>query len=457
MSRHSIRLTETGWRWAAVFLIVGSLAVLFVDPLIGVAAAGVAGVIIYSYLRLGRDLGRVPSGLKFSPEGVESSTTVGKALKSGIRVESSMHDTVQLRSTLEDSLLDNEEILPGVNSVNYVFKPGVSGEASLGSFMVEVAGYLGLFEGMVDVGFRQVFRVYPRFMDVVAEAAEFLAQSDVFGSGAQIMRLRGGGAEYAESRPYIAGDSLKSLDWKATARFDKLMSKEFYLEGGAEISLVYDLVAPDSASRDEVAASLLELVLLYARMDYAVDLHVVDGGRVRFSGERLAPQIAVSVALRSVLESVEVEPQVYYDVLEPGASAALRRVLELPGDWAGLRGRDVVGAEFVYMDLFSGRDVEGLLVTVVSALSDPAPLFGLAQLVRARGWSLWLLQPSRVWLSVSGLEEAVGAWGRYGRLYSRLERDGVRVRSSVAEIREDLASGFVSSAPVGAGSSAGLS
>jgi hypothetical protein len=200
-----------------------------------------------------------------------------------------------------------------------------------------------------------------------------------------------------------------------------------------------------------VAASLLELVLLYARMDYVVDLHVLDGGRVRFSGERLAPQIAVSVALRSVLESVEVEPQVYYDVLEPGASAALRGVMEMSGVWAELRGRDVVGAEFVYTDLFSGRDAEELLVTVVSALTDPAPLFGLAQLVRARGWSLWLLQPSKTWLSVSGLEEAVSAWGRYGRLYSRLERDGVGVCSSVGEIQKGLADGFELGARVRAG------
>ena len=426
---------------AAVFLIVGSLAVLFVDPLIGVASAGVVGVILYSYLRLGRDLGRVSSGLRFSPDGVESSTAVGKVVKSSLRVESMLGDVVQLRATLEDSLLDNEEVLPGVNSVNYVFKPGVSGEVSADSFVVGIGGYLGLFEGEVDVGFRQVFRVYPRYVDVIAEAAEFLAQSDVFGSGAQILRLRGGGAEYAESRPYVAGDSLKNLDWKATARFDRLMSKEYYLEGGAEVSLVYDLVAPDSASRDEVAASLLELVLLYARMDYAVDLHVLEGGVIRYSGERLAPQIAVSVALRSVLSAVEVEFEVLYDVLEPGASAALRRVLELPGDWAGLRGRDVVGGEFVYVDLFSGRDAEGMLVTVVSALTDPAPLFGLARLARARGWSLWLLQPSRPWFSAPGLEGAVERWGYYGRLYDRLERDGVRVCSSFGEIQRDLASG----------------
>ena len=244
---------------------------------------------------------------------------------------------------------------------------------------------------------------------------------------------------------------MKNLDWKATARFGSLMAKEFYLEGGAEIGVVYDLVAPDSVARDEVAASFLELVLMYARMDYAVDLHVVEGSRAVFSGERLAPQVAVSVALRSVLASVEVDPGVVYDVLDPGASGVFRRVLELPDPWAGFGGRDIVGAEYVYVDLLSGREVEGMYVSVVSALGDPAPLFGLARYAMGRGWSVSLLQPARPWLSATGLEGAVGAWGRYGRLYSRLEKDGVRVCSSVMEVQRDLAEGSSVTAQLWAG------
>lgn len=92
--------------------------------------------------------------------------------------------------------------------------------------------------------------------------------------------------------------------------------------------------------------------------------------------------------------------------------------------------------------MLSGRDVEGMYVSVVSALGDPAPLFGLARYAVGRGWRVSLLQPARPWLSAPGLEGAVEGWGRYGRLYLRLERDGVRVRSSVAEIRDDLAAGY---------------
>jgi hypothetical protein len=168
---------------------------------------------------------------------------------------------------------------------------------------------------------------------------------------------------------------------------------------------------------------------------------VVEGSRAVFSGERLAPQVAVSVALRSVLGSVEVEPRVIYDVLEPGASGVFRRVLELPDPWAEFGGRDIVGAEYVYVDILSVGGVEGMHVSVVSALGDPAPLFGLARYAGGRGWGVTLLQPARPWLSASGLEGAVGAWGRYGRLYSRLEKDGVGVCSSVAEVQRDLAEG----------------
>jgi uncharacterized protein (DUF58 family) len=62
-------------------------------------------------------------------------------------------------------------------------------------------------------------------------------------------RRIGTGFEFSHIRPYIPGDPLKKIHWKASARFDKLMTKEFFLDVTGElleghIALVIDQGAP---------------------------------------------------------------------------------------------------------------------------------------------------------------------------------------------------------------------
>jgi uncharacterized protein (DUF58 family) len=62
-------------------------------------------------------------------------------------------------------------------------------------------------------------------------------------------RRIGTGFEFSHIRPYIPGDPLRKIHWKASARFDKLMTKEFFLDVTGElleghIALVIDQGAP---------------------------------------------------------------------------------------------------------------------------------------------------------------------------------------------------------------------
>jgi uncharacterized protein (DUF58 family) len=58
--------------------------------------------------------------------------------------------------------------------------------------------------------------------------------------GAHASPFRGRGMEYAESRPYAAGDDVRHIDWRVTARTGKTHTKLFQPERDRSTGIVYD-------------------------------------------------------------------------------------------------------------------------------------------------------------------------------------------------------------------------
>ena len=60
-------------------------------------------------------------------------------------------------------------------------------------------------------------------------------------SGGRISRFRGRGMEYSESRVYLPGDDIRSIDWRVTARTGRTHTKLFQEERDRPVLLVVDL------------------------------------------------------------------------------------------------------------------------------------------------------------------------------------------------------------------------
>ena len=150
-------------------------------------------------------------------------------------------------------------------------------------------------------------KVYPRVVVAIIRAARFLAMADVRGAGDEPIDSRGRGLEYAETREYAAGDDLRYMDWKATARFGKLMVKKFYMDAGLMAHLVYDVRASGPMFRDELSTTFLNTALGLAQAEIPFSVTVHDGGSVLVHVERSHPVVALRLALKYVLNSVEVE------------------------------------------------------------------------------------------------------------------------------------------------------
>jgi uncharacterized protein (DUF58 family) len=100
--------------------------------------------------------------------------------------------------------------------------------------------------------------------------------------GDEVARAKGEGIELAELRPFVAGDDLRRINWRATARTGDLVVNELHPERNTAVVLLLDVLTDIGTSRGapldqcvRAAAALAERYL--ARRD-RVGLLAVGGG-----------------------------------------------------------------------------------------------------------------------------------------------------------------------------------
>jgi uncharacterized protein (DUF58 family) len=129
--------------------------------------------------------------------------------------------------------------------------------------------------------------------------------------GARPRRVAGAGAELHQLRPYLPGDPLARIDWKATARAGALVTREFSEDQHLDI-----LIAIDAGRFSRVRAGRLDRFVLYAnlaaRLAEVVTYHDDRIGLVVYADRVLAScaparGLAGVMRLRRTLEQVPVQ------------------------------------------------------------------------------------------------------------------------------------------------------
>ncbi len=82
-------------------------------------------------------------------------------------------------------------------------------------------------------------RIYPNFA-TMTKYALFAAENRLGQLGIRQIQRRGEGLEFHQLREYRTGDMLRQLDWNATARYKKLISKEYQDERDQQIIFLID-------------------------------------------------------------------------------------------------------------------------------------------------------------------------------------------------------------------------
>ena len=129
---------------------------------------------------------------------------------------------------------------PGeVRGLRYRVLPRRRGDRSLGPLAALRRGPMGLLRQRVLAAAGQVLRVYPdtrRFL-----VPEALAPKKVLASlGVKPARQRGEGTDFESLRDYVSGDDPRRIDWRATARRGRLVTRLHQHERNHTVMIAVD-------------------------------------------------------------------------------------------------------------------------------------------------------------------------------------------------------------------------
>jgi len=177
--------------------------------------------------------------------------------------------TLELRSQAPTPLrLEvNEDLFPGATSpdlptsvelpahgvveVTYRVVPKRRGAFELGDHFVRYPSKLRLWTRQLRLPARRPVRVYPDL--AMIRTFELLARTNREYALVRATKLRGGETEFARLRDYTTDDDYRSIDWKASARRQKLTAREYQLESDQNVFFMLDSGRLMTAVVDELS------------------------------------------------------------------------------------------------------------------------------------------------------------------------------------------------------------
>jgi uncharacterized protein (DUF58 family) len=191
-----------------------------------------------------------------------------------------------------------------------------------GGFVVDSMGPLGLGRHRARLPLPWDVVVYPPLVSVRlrASVAEALRRRDV---GSKQIRRLGEGRLFESLREWVPGDDLRHIDWKATAKRGKVITRQYEAERRQQVLLVLDTgrlmtadVGSGLARLDFAVQAALELAYAAAQHDDNVGIMTFADGVQHF----VAPERG-RTGVRRVMEVLaEVQPK----LVEPDYPGAFR-------------------------------------------------------------------------------------------------------------------------------------
>lgn len=138
------------------------------------------------------------------------------------------------------SLPATVELIPNqASQFDYWIRPTERGELVLTKLQVLYYSRMRFWLDTLWIEQEDRVKVYPNFLALhhyeIETAIQQLSQS-----GARKVRPRGQGLEFHQLRHYQAGDSLRQIDWKATSRHRRIISKDYQAEKDQSLLFLLD-------------------------------------------------------------------------------------------------------------------------------------------------------------------------------------------------------------------------
>jgi len=175
--------------------------------------------------------------------------TIAIGVNSEIRVEVDNLRAAPLRFSLIDhyprdchtqDLPQRVEIAPGAKAqMGYRLRPTRRGDRSFGPVELRIESFGGLWRLRAQIPVPGAVRVYPNF-DALRRYALLATDHRLSQLGVLRRRRRGEGMDFQQMRDYREGDAQRQIDWKASARMRRLISREYREERDQQILILLD-------------------------------------------------------------------------------------------------------------------------------------------------------------------------------------------------------------------------
>ncbi len=127
----------------------------------------------------------------------------------------------------------------GFLELTYQVRPTARGRRTFEPAQVRVEGPLGLVARDLRLAGSAEVKIFPDFA-AVARYALLAIDNRLSALGILRRPRRGEGMDFMQLREYRTGDSLRRIDWKATARSQKLISREYQDERDQQVFFLLD-------------------------------------------------------------------------------------------------------------------------------------------------------------------------------------------------------------------------
>lgn len=148
-------------------------------------------------------------------------------------------DEIPFQFQKRDFLIE-KQIFPGRNTFfQYILEPKERGEYNFGSLNVYVSSPLGFVSKRFNFQKDANLPSYPSFIHL--RKYELMAiQSEFLLGGIKKIRKLGHTMEFEQIKEYVPGDDIRTINWKATSKTNRLMVNQFQDEKSQRIFMLID-------------------------------------------------------------------------------------------------------------------------------------------------------------------------------------------------------------------------
>ena len=219
-----------------------------------------------------------------------------------------VHDLHPARCTVEGQPA-RVVLPPGEEAtVSYRLRPEHRGELRFAGTDVRLDSPLRLWQRKVRIALPDAVKVYPDFRAERSRDALLGARAGQ-ADGALRLARSGGDGEFHQLREYRDGDSLRQIDWKASTRAGKPISRDYQEERDQQLVFLLDCSVrmrhgdPGGTHMDHAMNAVVRLAQIALRQGDAI-------GLMSFGGpDRWLPPAKGTLALQRLLDGVhDLEP-----------------------------------------------------------------------------------------------------------------------------------------------------